>query len=1681
MQYKRLDPSRGLSDHLYELKAQLRANDTAPTGDVGLSGQIVATDPDTGVETIIGRLPDGSTGIRQWVNDITPPGQPSTPSGTPTIGGAIITWDGRDSGGAGQPEDYDRTEIEYSADGTIWAHGGTLYGANSQTVPSLTNGTLYYFRLISYDKNNNASAASVSVTVTPVSAVDNPDVESALQTLRNKDTELTTGVQTAQGDASQAIQDALTAFNTANGVPTTFYGPTQPPVDAERAFVVGDKWFDTDDNNKLYVWNGTDFILAIDAQGTVDSTLANLGINDAWVADIEAQADRAIDTFFGTTTPTGMQSGDLWLTGVAGEPMKRYDGTNWVVFEDPNIQSAYQEAIDATSAAEKALKSARSYINPAISTAGILNKQGSTPTIVDSPTAMGGKALQKSGVTHNWLEDRGSIQAIDPNLLYRFTIRARVVTPTTVTGGRGLYYGAVGFADENGDVYVNATGANNYGGQQWASTNEILPGTGEWKDYVTYYQGIAVGNKSGFGTLESPTKFQNLTKYFCPGMILDYNTGNGVWEVSHWSVDAIDPIGYQALLDAEEARGIADSKIRTYAEPTAPTGLTSIDSGDLWIDTDNGRVSRWTGSIWLEVVDNGSKAASDALTSLGLDQAFVDTVNSLEDTAITTFYGATTPVGPKEGDLWLTGNGIDPMQRWTNGAWIKYENPAVESAYTTAGDAEALADKKVVTYAQAAPPAGTVDLPLRTGDLWVDTDDTNKLYRYVQGTGAGTGWIVLRDTGIAAAQDTANTAIKATAFSGNPSFDDWTSTLPNGFTTFTTAPTKETVTVRVPKNAARWNVLATGTQAGLQFAPGTIAGHLPNLEYYTVELEFYLVSGTLSGSGVILDWYGMTANGTGSRSVLSLASEFPNGVNTGKWYRVTKTLRRPVGSIGTWTSMAGYLMANWSGFGGAVKNVIFDWFNLRPATAEEITAYGVPAAVLALNESIATKGKTIIQSAEPAVGDRLAQNLWIDTTVIGDPALPGNIPKRWTGSAWEAVTEKAVVDAANDAANAQRDATQALTDAGLAMTAAGQRSRIVHLDTTPVVPEGGWKNGDVWYKHLTSSITSPIIDWYIWNGAWELQTLDEAFFPLLNIGAGTYGTLNGTRLEADSVSSESLIVGDFTNLWQNPDFETDTVGQQAKGLTPNASVLVVAGGANGSGKALSLAARSPGNQDVYDNNLIPVKPKDELFLSAFGKFANTAGTGIGGLGFRLYDANRVHLNWNRLISFTTKTTTWPVGPTTASYLVPDNVHFIQPWATFSDNGETTNSFQIDDIEIRRKNKGVLIVDGAFDARTITGALIQSRSEANRGIKLTSAHLVAYNDIGTETLRFDGTNSIITGAVVRTAATGARLQIDSSSLRAWNDLGEEYFNVTNGEVNLTGVTNTKGLTHNLYGSKPINTSVGSVGIYAPGSNTYSNLPGIEWELIEDPDTMMSYPSIVSYSGKDISLTGGVTPDGKYAEIDLWSDIGDINIQASRTITLQPNTGNINLFGNVLADQVQVGTGFGRALINIANDTLAGTWFSIDGGSGGDEPAIYADTARNLHIRSGVSSHINFRTSLSMKDTIMGAPGAAGLTYANGWSDFGTGYAPVKTILVSEGTVALSGMTKPGTRTDGVILGYVDPAVRPKTHQYLECTIRAGSAQYAGMLRVGTDGSLHLYSGGNHASISYLAIGSIYNLI
>ena len=209
------------------------------------------------------------------------------------------------------------------------------------------------------------------------------------------------------------------------------------------------------------------------------------------------------------------------------------------------------------------------------------------------------------------------------------------------------------------------------------------------------------------------------------------------------------------------------------------------------------------------------------------------------------------------------------------------------------------------------------------------------------------------------------------------------------------------------------------------------------------------------------------------------------------------------------------------------------------------------------------KADVLIQSTTPATSMRKASTLWIDTTG------GANTPKRWNGSTWVAVTDKAATDAANAAvkahaaaqtaqstadkastaaANAAAQANQAQAAAKKAQTTADGKNLIYRGPDEP--NHDGLKPGDMWWrtqKYWTrwqgekNNSPSLLADFYTyWTGApnnspsvlvplsdrvVEVLTWDGTRFEPFDLVANNIlaaGTVAAKHLAADSVTAEKV-------------------------------------------------------------------------------------------------------------------------------------------------------------------------------------------------------------------------------------------------------------------------------------------------------------------------------------------------------------------------------------------------------------------------------------------------------------------------------------------------------------------------------------------------------------------------------
>lgn len=92
-----------------------------------------------------------------------------------------------------------------------------------------------------------------------------------------------TKADSAYSLADQAKKAAATAQTSADGKNTVFYQTAQPPTTGRKT---GDTWFDTDDGNRIYRWDGSKWSAA--QFGT--NAIANAAITNALIADATIQS-----------------------------------------------------------------------------------------------------------------------------------------------------------------------------------------------------------------------------------------------------------------------------------------------------------------------------------------------------------------------------------------------------------------------------------------------------------------------------------------------------------------------------------------------------------------------------------------------------------------------------------------------------------------------------------------------------------------------------------------------------------------------------------------------------------------------------------------------------------------------------------------------------------------------------------------------------------------------------------------------------------------------------------------------------------------------------------------------------------------------------------------------------------------------------------------------------------------------------------------------------------------------------------------------------------------------------------------------------------------------------------------------------------------------------------------------
>lgn len=279
-------------------------------------------------------------------------------------------------------------------------------------------------------------------------------------------------------------------------------------------------------------------------------------------------------------------------------------------------------------------------------------------------------------------------------------------------------------------------------------------------------------------------------------------------------------------------------------------------------------------------------------------------------------------------------------------------------------------------------------------------------------------------------------------------------------------------------------------------------------------------------------------------------------------------------------------------------------------------------------------------------------------------------------------------EAAAAAAAAQAAAGTAQATADAAVVSASGRNAMFHDTTGPIGV--GTRAGDIWHQWSVMTVNGKLLATWRWSGtAWVKTLLDETYIPLLNIGAGTYGSLSGGRLEADSVTSDKVLVTDFTDYWYDKQF-----------LLPYSTWTKAVHATPFFNRGIRKTGTGTQTGAYFDSTAIRVTPGDRYRAQlTLVSWSGTHATAQVGLWMQKFVEGTGWVNAGNVM-YGTAPTASVEHKYAAEFVIPTDATKIRFGLFTEANMPNTTTILVADVSVRRMTAGELIVDGTLKARHI---------------------------------------------------------------------------------------------------------------------------------------------------------------------------------------------------------------------------------------------------------------------------------------------------------------------------------------------------------------------------------------------
>jgi len=311
----------------------------------------------------------------------------------------------------------------------------------------------------------------------------------------------------------------------ADGKTKAFYQTTAPTVGVSE----GDIWFDTDDGNKQYYYNGTAWV-------SVQDTAIAAAQSAATAAQTTADGKNKI--YRQGTTPTGTFSvGDLWFNTANDNAISRWDGSSWVANTLGNNALASISANKITAGTIDASVITVSNINAGNISTGTLNADRIASASITGTKIAAGTIVASNIATGTITATQIAAGTITASNLATGTLSANNITTGTLSASVGLsaVSGTIGgftisstsiFSSTN--LVIESTGNISGGNSQTLFYGFVNIGGG----FPTGERLIVSGSSSFVGTIVSTSNVTSQTHFFSPFATNVTSAANGFWVTS---------------------------------------------------------------------------------------------------------------------------------------------------------------------------------------------------------------------------------------------------------------------------------------------------------------------------------------------------------------------------------------------------------------------------------------------------------------------------------------------------------------------------------------------------------------------------------------------------------------------------------------------------------------------------------------------------------------------------------------------------------------------------------------------------------------------------------------------------------------------------------------------------------------------------------------------------------------------------------------------------------------------------------------------------------------------------------------------------------------------------------------------------------------------------------------------